>query len=355
MPAVRSTGHRLPASAPRTLAACAVGVAWFLLATPAFAHGPVPDEPPSIVNLLFGWTFEPLPTLGITVAVGWWWWAVRRVNALHRANPVPRTRSVAFGLGMVAIAFALMSGIGRYDTTLFWVHMIQHILLMLVAAPLVALGAPVTLLLRVTAPQTRRQWILPVLHSRFVRVLGHPVVAWVMFTSMMWVTHFSPLFDAALEDPLIHDLEHAIFLGSAFLFWWPAVGLDPAPWRMPHPVRALYAFLQMTQNTFLAVVILGAGGVLYRHYATLRRPWGPTPLEDQQLAAGIMWVAGDIIFLIAILAIIWGWMRAEARDEDRADRRASTELAEIRLREQRLVERLARERDDTQPGSGAAR
>ena len=176
--------------------------------------------------------------------------------------------------------------------------MVQHVLLALVAAPLIALAAPITLILRVASPATRRRWILPVLHSRVVRVLAFPVVAWVVFAGVMWVAHFSPLFDAALEDPLVHDLEHALFLGAALLFWWPAVALDPAPWRMPHPARALYVFLQMTQNTFLAVVLLNATTVLYPHYATLRVPWGPTPLEDQRLAAGIMWLAGDAIFLV---------------------------------------------------------
>jgi cytochrome c oxidase assembly factor CtaG len=355
MRAVRSFGQRLPAVAVRALAGLTGGLLWLALAKSVWAHGPVPDEPPSIGSLLLGWSFEPLPTLGIAIAVGWWWWAVRRVDTLHPANPVPRSRSVAFGLGMAAIAFALLSGIARYDTTLFSVHMVQHILLMLVAAPLIALAAPVTLVLRLASPQTRRQWVLPVLHSRVVRVLGYPVVAWVMFAAMMWVTHFSPLFDAALEDPLVHDLEHGLFLASAVLFWWPAVALDPAPWRMPHPVRALYVFLQMPQNTFLAVVILNASAPLYHHYATLQRTWGSTALEDQQLAAGIMWIVGDVIFIVAVLAIVWGWMRAEARDTNRADRRATTELAEIRVREQRLVERLAREREDAQPGSGAAR
>ena len=192
--------------------------------------------------------------------------------------------------------------------------MVQHLLLAMVAAPLIALSAPITLVLRLVSPATRRRWILPVLHSRVTRILAFPVVAWVIFASVMWVSHFSPLFDAALEDPLVHDLEHALFLGAGLLFWWPAVALDPAPWRMPHPARALYVFLQMPQNTFLAVVLLNAQAALYPHYATLVRTWGPTPLADQQAAAGIMWLVGDAIFLVAVMAIVVGWMRAEARD-----------------------------------------
>jgi putative copper resistance protein D len=168
-----------------------------------------------------------------------------------------------------------------------------------------------------------------------------------MFAAMMWATHFSPLFNASLEDPLIHDVEHMLFLSGALLFWWPAVALDPAPYRMSHPARIGYLFTQMTQNTFLAVVILNATAVLYPHYATLVRPWGMAALEDQRLAAGIMWIAGDAIFLTAILAVVAGWMRSEARNEAREDRRADQELAQIRIRERRLAERLSEERGET--------
>jgi putative copper resistance protein D len=321
----------------------------FALAVPVAAHGPVPTEPPTAATLLLGWTFEPLPTLAIVVAVAWWWWAVRRVNAAHPGNPVPGRRTAAFLAGMTALAFALLSGIGRYDTSLFSVHMVQHVLLMLVAAPLIALAAPITLILRVSSPETRHRLWLPILHSRPVGIVAHPVVAWVMFAAMMWAVHFSPLFNASLEDPIVHQFEHGLFLVGALLFWWPAVALDPAPYRMSHPARIGYLFTQMTQNTFLAVIILNATDVLYAHYATLVRPWGPTPIEDQRLAAGIMWIAGDAVFITAILAVVVGWMRAESLNERRADRRAEAEMVEIRIRERRLAERLADERGETGP------
>jgi cytochrome c oxidase assembly factor CtaG len=345
--AVRATMPPMPARRwiQRSLAVVGALVASIAVASPAFAHGPVPVEPPTAGSLLLGWTFEPLPTLGLIAVIGWWLWAVRRVNAVHPANPVPRRRTVAFLAGMTALAFALLSGIARYDTALFSIHMVQHVLIMLVAAPLLALAAPITLVLRLSSSATRHRWILPVLHSRIVRVVAHPVVAWVMFAAMMWATHFSPLFNASLEDPVLHDLEHGLFLTGALLFWWPAAALDPAPWRMRHPARIVYLFTQMTQNTFLAVVILNATVVLYPHYATLIRPWGMAAIDDQRLAAGIMWIAGDAIFLTAILAVVAGWMKAEARDEVRADRRADEELARIRVREQRLAERLADERE----------
>jgi cytochrome c oxidase assembly factor CtaG len=326
----------------RLLATCGLaGASVVAMARPALAHGAVPPEPPTAGSVLFGWTFEPLPTLAIAIAVGWWVWAVRAVNRRHPANPVPRRRTVAFLAAMFALALALVSGIERYDTTLFSVHMVQHVLLVLVAAPLLALSGPITLLLRVTSRNTRREWLLPILHSRLLRWLAFPVTVWVVFATVMWASHFSGLFDVALESPIVHDLEHGLFLGSAMLFWWPAVAIDPAPWRLAHPARIAYVFLQMTQNTFLAVVILNAAGVLYPHYATLGLPYGIDPLDDQRLAAGVMWIAGDAIFLLAIMALVAGWMRADARGLARADRQAALDLAKIRIRERRLAERLA--------------
>jgi putative copper resistance protein D len=330
----------------RRLAVPAVAlVSWLLAAAPVAAHGPVPAEPPSFASLVFGWTFEPAVALPLLAAAFVWLRLVGRVDRAHAANPVPRRRTVAFLAGLAVIAIALMSGIDAYDTTLFSVHMVQHILLTLVAAPLIALGAPITLLLRAATPDVRHRLILPILHSRVMRVVSFPVVSWLVFAGVMGGSHFSPLFDASLENPIVHDLEHALFLAAGLLFWWPAVGLDPSPWRMPHPVRAMYVFLQMPQNTFLAVVILNAGDVLYHHYATLVRPWGPSPIEDQQTAGGIMWILGDILFLSAMAAIIAGWMAFESRREADVDRRLEREREAIRARETVLAERLAAERE----------
>jgi putative copper resistance protein D len=327
-----------------------VSAGWLAVAPAAAAHGIAPTEPPTVASLLLGWTFPPIPTLGLVASAAWWRWAVRRVNAAHPDNPVPRSRSIAFYAGLTAIAFALLSGIERYDTTLFSVHMVQHILLTLVAAPLLVLSAPITLVLRLASSSTRKRWILPILHSRAVRVLAFPVITWIIFAGVMWASHFSPLFDAALEDPLVHDLEHILFLGSGLLFWWPAVGLDPAPWRLSHPARVFHVFMQMPQNTFLAVVILNASTVLYPHYESNVRTWGPTALEDQRMAAAIMWVGGDAVFLVAVMAILAAWMRSEERGAARADRQADADLAVIRQREIRLADRLAGERAERPPG-----
>ncbi len=343
----------LPGRSARRIAGLAsTVVAWLALVRPALAHGDEVPPAPSIGAFLFDWSFDPLLQVPLLATIVAYLWAVGRVDAMHPAKRVPRRQVGAFVGGLLAIEIALQSGIDAYDTTLFSVHMVQHVLLTLVAAPLLALGAPITLLLRVANHEQRRRCILPVLHSRIVRVLGHPVVAWLVFAGVMWGTHFSPIFDESLENPLLHDLEHLLYLTAGLLFWWPAVGVDPTPWRMAYPARILYAFLQMPQNTFLALVIFSASTPLYPHYATLDRPWDPTPLADQQGAGAIMWVAGDLIFLAAILGIVVAWMRDEERRESHREARVSADRARIREREVRLAERLAGE---GQTGSGVER
>ncbi len=334
---------RHPSSGPgsRIVAAVIGGLAWLLGAETVLAHGGVALPPPSVADLLFGWSFEPALQMPLLIAVGLYVAAVRHVNAAHPSNPVPRARWLAFLAGMAAIEIALQSGIERYDTTLFWIHMAQHLLLTMVAAPLIALGAPITLLLRVARPELRKRLILPILHSLPVRIVGFPVVSWLLFAGVMWGSHLSPLFDRSLEDPFVHDLEHLAYLVTALLFWWPVVGLDPSPWRIPYPARALYVFLAMPQNTFLSLAILGASAPLYPHYATIGRTWDPSPLADQQLAAGLMWVVGDVMLFLSVLAAIVAWMRHEERATVRLDARLEAQRADLRARERRLAERRA--------------
>ena len=329
---------------PRRLLLVSASSAATLLAWPsiALAHGPIPPEPPTLASLALGWHLDPLIAgLLIASAVGWLL-VVRRVGRLHPGHPVPFGRSAAFFGGLAAIAVALMSGIERYDTTLFSVHMVQHLLLMLVAAPLIALAAPVTQLLRAASPGVRQRRLIPILHSTPVVVLGHPVVAWLTFTLVLWLSHFSPLFDLALENPAVHQLEHAVYLVSAFLFWWPLVAADPARRRLPYPVRAGYALLQLPVNSFLGMAILFAQAPLYQHYATLGTPYGISPLADQELAGGIMWLAGDVVFIAAVLAVVAAWMRHEERDAPAAERRADVQRAAISKR----ADELARSRGD---------
>lgn len=320
--------------------------AWLGAAGTTLAHGVAKPEP-ALPRVLFDWSFDPTIALPLLAAVGAYLWAVRRVDSAHPGNPVPRVRIGCWLVGLGAIWIALQSPIEAYDTTLFSVHMVQHVLLTLVGAPLLVLGAPITLLLRVSRPNIRRGIILPVLHSRLVRAITFPIVTWLLFAFAMWGTHFSAIFDRSLEEPLVHQVEHAIYLATALLFWWPAIGPDPNPWRMNEPTSILYVFLQMPQNSFLGLAIISATAPLYAHYATLIRDWGPPVLVDQQMAGAFMWIAGDLVFLVAILGIVVGWMRREDRESRVSDARQDRARAAIRAREAVLADRLARDRGES--------
>ena len=284
---------------------------------------PVAPEWPGV---LAAWTFEPLTVAALASAAVAYGQAARVARSLTPRHPVPGGRRAAFFGGLAVVAVALLSPVDTYAAALLSVHMAQHVVLTLVAAPLLLLGRPGELALRVVSPERRRRW-LRIGHGRVGRLASSPLLAWTVFAAVGWVIHFSPLFDAALRSPPVHVAEHALFLATALLFWWPVVGGHPGRRPLPHGVRLLYLGVAMPQNTFLALAVLGADGVLYSHYAELARSWGPSPLADQRQGAGLMWVAGDLILLVSVLLVAAAWAGHEQRATERAERAEDADAA----------------------------
>jgi putative membrane protein len=314
-------------SGRRALAAGALALAATVLVAGAAWAGPAPGAEvpaPTFPRVLLDWSLDPLVLALLVAAAAIYLRGRRRLVARGVAWPAQRTDCFLGGLG--AIALALLSPIEAYDTVLFSVHVVQHMLLTMAAAPLLALGAPVTLALRATSGRTRRR-LVRVLHSPPVRVLGHPLVAWVLFTVSLYGLYYSPLFDLSLRNRFVHDLVHLHFLGAGLLFWWPLVGIDPTRWRLHHLARLLLVFLMVPFHAFLGVAIMNSGRLLAPSLATFQRSWGPTPLADQQAGGAILWGAGDLVALGAVLGILVAW--------------ASYDQNVVAVREDR---RLARER-----------
>jgi putative membrane protein len=335
--ACSTVGRFLRALAPVVVGAALGSLSWVLLPQPVAAHGYAPP-PGSLLNIVFAWQLDLWVILPLVVTALLYAWAAGRVARSHINNPVPLYREVAWYAGLLVIFIALESPIGTYDTTFFFDHMIEHLLLLMVATPLMAIGAPITLLLRVATPWARHRLILPVLHSRLVRLISFPATTWLIFAAVLWATHFSPLYNASLTNDAIHAFEHGLYVVAGLLFWWPVVGADPSPWRLPHGGRVLYLFLGMPQSAFLGLAIYSAPDVLYSHYATLPNGWGLSALADQAWAGAIMWLGGDMMFFVALILAVWVWLRAEEAEGVRVDAKLDRELAR-----QAAAERLAQE------------
>ena len=281
---------------------------------------------PDLGIVLTTWIDDPLPWIAIVLAAVLYLAGVWIVDRAHPTTRVPRWRIIAWLAGVSAIALALVSAVHVYAGSVFTVHMFQHLLLVMVAPPLLALSAPMTLALRAANPNIRRSVLLPVLHSRLVKAISWPPVGWTVFGLVMWATHFSPLFNAALENDVVHSAEHLLYLVAGVLFWWPVIGADPIRWRLSPTSRMVYLAAQMPFNTAVGLAIYFAPAVLYPHYATLGRTWGPDPFTDQQIAGIVMWGVGDVILLGALVLAIAAWLRADEkhtrRDQERATRHA---------------------------------
>ena len=301
------------------------------------AHGPIPPEL-SLESLLY-WAWPPVVTVAVALVGLLWARAIRQVAREHPGNPYPRRRTISFAAALALLLLALQSGIERYDTTLFSMHMVQHLILLFPVPILLLQAGPVTLLLRVASPRWRAR-ILAVLQSRAVGVISHPLVGWTLLIAVMWGTHLSVMFETALENETIHNMEHALYLSTALLFWAPIFSVDPIRHRLRGGSALAYLITQMPQNSFLGVAIMFSTTPLYPHYASLQRAWGPTPLEDQQLAGAIMWLVGDALFLAAIFLVLAVLAKSEDRPESRYDEAQTVAaIAEIRRREVLLAER----------------
>lgn len=218
----------------------------------------------------------------------------------------PAARTAAFVGGAVVVAVALVID-GRRS---FAAHAIQHLMLGMAAPALFALGAPVTLALQAGGTTARRR-LLRVLHSRPAAVLCHPLVAWALFGGSMLALYLTPLYRLSLDNALVHEALHVHFLVAGSLFFWPVLGVDPLPHRLPHGARLLMVFLTIPFHAVLGIALLGSGPLAPEH-----------SLSDHRAGTGALWGAGDLLGLVAVLVVTAQWMGHEERQAAREDRRA---------------------------------
>ncbi len=267
-------------------------------------------------------TLDVVPLLTILALGGLYLYGVLRLRKNGVAWPVGRTISFV-GLGLGTLALALLSGLAAYDTALFGAHMLQHMLLTMVAPVFLALGAPVTLALR-TLPLTWRKRLLSVLHSRLSRLLTFPLLAWVSFVATPFVLYLSGLYEQSLVHPLLHDALHVHFVLVGCLFFWPLLGLDPVPGRVGYGLRMLISVAALPFHAFLGVAIMSVdstgAGIIARDYY-LQFLTVPEAIYQQKVGGGLLWASGDVVGLLFLFVMLYQWMRASEREAVREDRR----------------------------------
>jgi putative membrane protein len=278
---------------------------------PVLAH---PGQPPAPHDLWSAWNLHPVLLAGLLLAG----WAYRRGRTGGPRRPVDTWRARCFTLALVALGLALLSPLDALSNALASAHMVQHLLLLLVAAPLLALSAPSSTILRGSPLAVRRasgRWRrrLGLTHGNLA-VLRHPAAVWLLQVGVLWFWHAAAPYDAALDNQFLHLLEHASFLVTAVLFWHVVIGVRGAA-RVSGGLGVLLVFAMAMQSVFLSVLLTFARTPWYSGYATTTAPWDLDPLTDQQLAGVIMWIPAGGIYLAAALVLLVTWIRATERED----------------------------------------
>ena len=250
------------------------------------------------------WRFDPSILLGLIALAG-----AYTVSAMYLygqglwGTAITNRHAAFFAAGVLTLFVALASPIDHIgEKFLFSIHMIQHILLAMVAPPLMLLGVPCWMM----------QGILDFLRlGRPVQLVTHPIPAFIAFNTTLIAWHVPTLYEAALHDPIVHIVEHLFFIGAGFLSWYPVI--DPARQHARfHPLaQIVYLFLFVIPSSALGAVFAFAQQPLYGYYAEAPRLWALTVLDDQALAGGIMWVPGWAIYFAALSIVFAQWMKRE--------------------------------------------
>ena len=292
-----------------------------LLPSGLLAHDGRYAESGELLNALQVWSVDA-PGLAIVIVVGGLYaWGYYRLRRDSPGFHFPRWHTWCFWTGWLVMLLGLMSPVDTYSDDLFWMHMIQHVMITMIVAPLMLLGAPATLALRAASPRVRTTYLIPFLNSRLVRALTWPPSAIVLYIASVWSWHWPDAYDAAIASEAVHFVEHGVFLFGAVLLWWLVIGVDATRLRPHHVWRCALLVVAILQNIALGLILINVGEPVYDTYATAAavREWGPDALLDQRIGAGIMWVPGSMMFALAIIVTVYYWAEREGFKDRRND------------------------------------
>ncbi len=292
----------------------------------AFLGYDVPEAPTAAV-LLGDWRVNLLLATISAVAVGAY--VVGYAILRRRGDAWPVGRLVAWVIGWAVIVAVTSTGLGKYSSASFSLHMLVHMCLTMLGPLFMVLGGPMTLALRASRPAGRgapaglHEWLVAVLQSRYLAVLSNPLLVFVVFVASYYLLYLTPLFDLAMRFHWSHQLMNLHFIASGYLFYGLVVGVDQPPRPLPHLGRLGFVLAAMPFHAFFAVAVMTSTSVIGRtYYEYLDRSWDTDLLADQYVGGGIAWAAGEVPLLLVVLALSIQWARQDAREARRTDRKA---------------------------------
>jgi putative membrane protein len=249
------------------------------------------------------WEFDPGIVIPLAIS------ALLYARGARRSRGMTVSHLACFWAGWSALVLALLSPMHPLGEELFSVHMAQHEILMLVAAPLLVMSRPLVAMVWGLPFQWRRRagaWCKANPVRQGWRWLTAPLAAWTIHAAALWLWHFPPLFQATLESDLVHTAQHLSFLLSALLFWW---SLFYAHGRTNYGASVLYVFTTGVHTSILGALLTLAPVLWYPAYASRTAAWGLSPLEDQQIGGLVMWVPAGVVYLGIGLYLFAQWLR----------------------------------------------
>jgi putative membrane protein len=287
--------------------------------------GMMMDLPPFTLGRAFVYSSDPFFLISCALGLVLYGWGVARM--VRRGDAWPVGRSISFLLGVLLIGITTCTGLNDYGMVMFSIHMVQHMVISMVAPLLILLGAPVTLALR-TLPVARRghkgprELLLAVLHSWFMRVITHPAFTIPLFIASLYGLYFTPIFDFLMRSTAGHSLMMVHFLAVGLLFFWPIMGIDPGPHRPSHLMRMLELFAGMPFHAFFGIAVMMASQPLINVYKHPAASLGIDALSDQTAAGGIAWGFSEVPSVIVLIALVFQWYSSDQRQARRTDRAA---------------------------------
>jgi putative membrane protein len=259
------------------------------------------------------WNLDPSILIGTALILGGYFYAIGPVRKRYHFEEVRRGQVFSFLLGMIIMFLALVTPLDELgDSYLFSAHMVQHLLITVVGPPLLLLGTP--------------EWFLrPVVRNpalfRIAKFLTMPVIAFTLFNADFWLWHAPPLYNATLENESIHILEHLTFIGFGLLNWWPMFSPSKDLPQLSMGGKVLYLFF-----SGMPTVALGAGLTflppLYAPYISAPHVWGISPATDQQLGGLIMWIPGNILYIVVMSVLFIRWVQQQEAKQMAQEREA---------------------------------